>query len=133
MYSFVDQGGEEIVLRPEGTAAVARALITNSMLDNLNKKFYYFGPMFRREKPQSGRLRQFHQVGIEIFDEKNPYNDVESILIAEKFLKLLGIRNKIKLEINTLGNTESRNSYISDLVKFFKKMALSYPVKAKKN
>ena len=96
MYSFVDQGGEEIVLRPEGTAAVARALITNSMLDNLNKKFI-IGPMFRRERPQSGRLRQFHQVGIEIFDE-NPYNDVESILIAEKFLKLLGIRNKIKLE-----------------------------------
>ena len=121
MYSFVDQGGEEIVLRPEGTAAVARALITNSMLDNLNKKFYYFGPMFRREKPQTGRLRQFHQVGIEIFDEKNPFNDVESILIAEKFLKLLGIRDKIKLEINTLGNLESRKNYISDLVKFLKK------------
>ena len=121
MYSFVDQGGEEIVLRPEGTAAVARALITNSMLDNLNKKFYYFGPMFRREKPQTGRLRQFHQVGIEIFDEKNPFNDVESILIAEKFLKLLGIRDKIKLEINTLGNLESRKNYITDLVKFLKK------------
>ena len=132
MYSFVDQGGEEIVLRPEGTAAVARALITNSMLDNLNKKFYYFGPMFRREKPQSGRLRQFHQVGIEIFDEKNPYNDVESILIAEKFLKLLGIRNKIKLEINTLGNTESRNNYISDLVKFFKKNSSKLSSESKK-
>ena len=77
MYNFIDQGGEEIVLRPEGTAAVARAIITNSLQDNLNKKFYYYGPMFRREKPQSGRLRQFHQVGVEIFDEKNLFNDVE--------------------------------------------------------
>ena len=121
MYNFIDQGGEEIVLRPEGTAAVARALITNSMQDNLNKKFYYFGPMFRREKPQTGRLRQFHQVGIEIFDDKNPYNDVESILIAENFLNLLGIRSKVKLEINSLGNLESRKSYLIELLKFLKK------------
>ena len=120
MYNFIDQGGEEIVLRPEGTAAVARALITNSMQDNLNKKFYYFGPMFRREKPQTGRLRQFHQVGIEIFDDKNPYNDVESILIAENFLNLLGIRSKVKLEINSLGNLESRKTYIIELLKFLK-------------
>ena len=89
MYNFVDQGGEEIVLRPEGTAAVSRAIVTNAIQDNLNKKFYYYGPMFRREKPQSGRLRQFHQVGVEIFDDKNSYNDVEVILLAEKFLNFL--------------------------------------------
>ena len=120
MYSFIDQGGEEIVLRPEGTAAVARAIITNSMQDDLNKKFYYYGPMFRREKPQSGRFRQFHQVGIEIFDDKNLYNDIEVILLAEKFLNYLGVRKKVKLEINTLGNIESRKNYIVDLVKFLK-------------
>ena len=120
MYSFIDQGGEEIVLRPEGTAAIARAIITNSMQDNLNKKFYYHGPMFRREKPQSGRFRQFHQVGVEIFDDKNLYNDVEAILLAEKFLNYLGIRGKVKLEINTLGNIKSRKNYLIDLVKFLK-------------
>ena len=120
MYKFVDQGGEEIVLRPEGTASVARALISNSMQEDLNKKFFYHGPMFRREKPQAGRLRQFHQVGIEIFDDQNFYNDIEVILIAEKFLNSLGIRKKVKLEINTLGNLESRDKYVVDLVKFLK-------------
>ena len=120
MYNFVDQGGEEIVLRPEGTAAVSRAIVTNAIQDNLNKKFYYYGPMFRREKPQSGRLRQFHQVGVEIFDDKNSYNDVEVILLAEKFLNYLGIRRKVKLELNTLGNIESRKKYLVDLKKFLK-------------
>ena len=70
MYNFTDQGGDDLVLRPEGTAAVARAIITNSLQDQINKNYYYFGPMFRRERPQSGRLRQFHQVGVEIFGEK---------------------------------------------------------------
>ena len=65
MYNFVDQGKENLTLRPEGTAPVARALITNSLHENVSQKFYYFGPMFRREKPQSGRLRQFHQFGLE--------------------------------------------------------------------
>ena len=120
MYNFIDQGGEEIVLRPEGTAAVARAIVTNSLQDDLNKKYYYCGPMFRREKPQSGRFRQFHQVGVEIFDEGNLFNDVEVILVAEKFLNLLGIREKVNLQINTLGNSELRKSYVVDLVKFFK-------------
>ena len=107
-------------MRPEGTAAVSRAIVTNAIQDNLNKKFYYYGPMFRREKPQSGRLRQFHQVGVEIFDDKNSYNDVEVILLAEKFLNYLGIRRKVKLELNTLGNIESRKKYLVDLKKFLK-------------
>ena len=73
MYSFTDQGGDNLVLRPEGTAAIVRALISNSFQDLSNKNFYYHGPMFRRERPQSGRLRQFHQVGIELFNSKNSY------------------------------------------------------------
>ena len=132
MYNFVDQGGEEIVLRPEGTAAVARALVTNSMQDDLNKKFYYYGPMFRREKPQLGRFRQFHQVGVETFDEKNLYNDVEVILLAEKFLKYLGVRGKVKLEINTLGNIESRKNYLVDLFKFLKDKSSKLSFESKK-
>ena len=87
MYNFIDQGGDDLVLRPEGTAAIARALVSNSLQDELNKKFFYYGPMFRREKPQSGRLRQFHQVGIELFDEKVFFNDVEAIMMAHNFWK----------------------------------------------
>ena len=113
MYNFVDQGGEEIVLRPEGTAAVSRAIVTNAIQDNLNKKFYYYGPMFRREKPQSGRLRQFHQVGVEIFDDKNSYNDVEVILLAEKFLNYLGIRRKVKIRTKYIGKYRIKKKILS--------------------
>ena len=119
MYNFVDQGGDSIILRPEGTAAVCRALISNSLQDNEIKKFFYSGPMFRREKPQSGRLRQFHQVGIESFGELNFLLDLESIMMAEKFLSELGIRKILQLEINTLGNSMSRNTYNKALKKFF--------------
>ena len=76
MYNFKDQGGDDLVLRPEGTAAIVRALITNSLQEDVNKNFYYHGPMFRRERPQSGRLRQFHQVGLEVFGERNFLDDV---------------------------------------------------------
>ena len=69
MYNFTDQGGDDLVLRPEGTAAVARAIISNSLQDQISKNYYYFGPMFRK-RPQSGRLRQFHQVGVEILAKK---------------------------------------------------------------
>ena len=85
------------------------------------------------EKPQSGRLRQFHQVGIEIFDDKNSYNDVEVILLAEKFLNYLGIRRKVKLELNTLGNIESKKKYLVDLKKFLKKNILNYHLERKIN
>jgi len=119
MYSFVDQGGDNIVLRPEGTAAIARALITNNLQDKQKKKYFYSGPMFRREKPQSGRLRQFHQIGVEYFGEKNFYNDLEVIVLAEKVLSKLDIRNKVKLEINTLGNMSSREDYKKVLTDFF--------------
>ncbi len=114
MYAFEDQGKEKLVLRPEGTAAVARAVITNSLEQDLNK-FFYHGPMFRRERPQSGRLRQFHQVGIEYIGENNFLSDLEVIVLAEEFLKDLKIRKKLVLEINSLGNEISREKYNKSL------------------
>ena len=120
MYNFKDQGGDNLVLRPEGTAAIVRALITNSLQDDANKNFYYHGPMFRRERPQSGRLRQFHQVGLEVFGDRNFLDDVRVIILAEKFLSSLNIRNKLKLQINTLGEQKNRKKYITELKKFFK-------------
>ena len=121
MYNFEDQGGDNLVLRPEGTAAIVRALITNSLQEDANKNFYYHGPMFRRERPQSGRLRQFHQVGLEVFGDRNFLDDVRVIILAEKFLSNLNIRNKLKLQINTLGEQKNRKKYITELKKFFKK------------
>ena len=120
MYNFKDQGGDNLVLRPEGTAAIVRALITNSLQEDANKNFYYHGPMFRRERPQSGRLRQFHQVGLEVFGDRNFLDDVRVIILAEKFLSSLNIRNKLKLQINTLGEQKNRKKYITELKKFFK-------------
>ncbi len=121
MYSFTDQGGDNLVLRPEGTAAISRALITNSLQEDLVQKYFYLGPMFRRERPQSGRLRQFHQIGIEFLGKNNFLNDVEVIMIAEKLIVLLDLKKKVHLEINTLGNTSSRREYLKVLVKFLKK------------
>ena len=117
MYNFLDQGNDNLVLRPEGTAAIARAIITNSLEQEINK-FFYFGPMFRREKPQSGRLRQFHQVGVEYLGSENCTQDLEVIMIAEKFLAKLGVRDKVTLEINSLGNEKSRRVYNSSLKDF---------------
>jgi len=120
MYHFKDQGGDELVLRPEGTAAIVRALITNSLQEDANKNFYYHGPMFRRERPQSGRLRQFHQVGLEVFGDRNFLDDVRIIILAEKFLSKLKIRSKLKLQINSLGGPKNRMRYVAELQKFLK-------------
>ncbi len=132
IYNFIDQGGDHLVLRPEGTAAVARAIITNSLQDKLSHKYFYSGPMFRRERPQSGRLRQFHQVGLEVFDDGNFLNDVETILIAERFLELLDIKKKVRLEVNTLGSLESRKKYIDVLLDFFQKKKNRLSVESQK-
>ena len=120
MYNFIDQGGDKLVLRPEGTASVVRALISNSLQESHNKNFYYYGPMFRRERPQAGRLRQFHQVGVEVFGSRNFLDDVKVIILAEKFLTSIGIRKELFLQINSLGNLESRNKYLVELKKFLK-------------
>ena len=132
MYNFKDQGGDDLVLRPEGTAAIVRALITNSLQEDTNKNFYYHGPMFRRERPQSGRLRQFHQVGLEVFGDRNCLDDVRIIILAEKFLSSLKVRNKLKLQINTLGNSKSRKRYINELQRFLKNNYSKLSVESRK-
>ena len=116
MYSFVDRGGEALTLRPEGTAGVCRALVSNGLLQNLPLKFFYHGPMFRYERPQKGRQRQFHQIGIELLGVAQPQADVEVIALGARILERLGIRGRITLELNTLGDTESRQAYRTALV-----------------
>jgi histidyl-tRNA synthetase len=118
MYSFVDRGGEALTLRPEGTAGVCRALVSNGLLQNLPLKFFYHGPMFRYERPQKGRQRQFHQIGIELLGVAQPQADVEVIALGARILDRLGIRGRITLELNTLGDTESRQAYRKALVSY---------------
>lgn len=117
-YTFTDRGGESITLRPEFTAAVARAFLSNGLQANLPCKFFYAGPAFRYERPQKGRLRQFHQAGAEILGIAEPEADVEVIALGHLILQRLGIAKHTKLEINTLGDSESRANYREALVKY---------------
>ena len=119
MYNFTDQGDDHLVLRPEGTAALARAYISNNFQQKLLNKYFYIGSMFRRERPQSGRLRQFNQFGLEFFGIRNIMSDLEVILVADKFLSEVGIRDNLRLELNSLGNKESREKYVKSLTEFF--------------
>ncbi|MEK9646558.1 MAG: histidine--tRNA ligase [Alphaproteobacteria bacterium] len=119
MYTFVDKGGEQITLRPEGTAGFARALISGGLSQHLPLKFFYAGPMFRYERPQKGRLRQFHQIGVELLGVAEPVGDVEVIALGAAILDALGVTRSITLELNTLGNTESRGAYRERLVEYF--------------
>ena len=119
MYNFTDQGDDHLVLRPEGTAALARAYISNNFQQKLINKYFYIGSMFRRERPQSGRLRQFNQFGLEFFGVRNIMSDLEVILVADKFLSEVGIRDNLRLELNSLGNKESREKYVKSLTEFF--------------
>jgi histidyl-tRNA synthetase len=119
MYTFVDKGGEQITLRPEGTAGIARALISGGLSQHLPLKFFYAGPMFRYERPQKGRLRQFHQIGVELLGVAEPVGDVEVIALGAAILDALGVAGSITLELNTLGNTESRAAYRERLVEYF--------------
>lgn len=119
MYTFEDKGGDSITLRPEGTAAVARAFIAGKMNDQLPLKFFYHGPMFRYERPQKGRQRQFHQTGIELFGVADPVADVEVIALGAQVLDRLGVRDWCTLELNTLGDTESRDAYRAALIAYF--------------
>ena len=118
MYTFEDKGGDQITLRPEGTAGVARAFISNGLQQNLPLKLFYRGPMFRYERPQKGRRRQFRQVGVEILGVATPQADIETISIAQTFLEELGLKDYIKLELNSLGDTDSRSAYCDELVKY---------------
>ena len=119
MYTFQDRGGDSLTLRPEGTAGVARAFISNGLAQHLPLKFFYRGPMFRHERPQKGRRRQFRQVGIELLGVADPLGDIEIIALADHFLDALGLKDKVVLELNTLGDTESRGIYREKLVEYF--------------
>jgi histidyl-tRNA synthetase len=116
MYTFADRSGDVITLRPEGTAGVARMMISEGLTQSTPLKYFYTGPMFRHERPQKGRLRQFHQVGVELLGVAGPQGDIEVLALAAHFLAALGIGDKTTLEINTLGDTASRAAYRDVLV-----------------
>lgn len=118
MYTFADRSGDVITLRPEGTAGVARMVIAEGLTQSLPLKYFYTGPMFRHERPQKGRLRQFHQIGVELLGAAGPQGDVEVLALAAHILKALGVGDKTMLEINTLGDAESRTAYRTVLVKY---------------
>ena len=118
MYTFEDRGGDSLTLRPEGTAGVARAFISNGLSQDLPLKLFYRGPMFRYERPQNGRRRQFRQVGVEIIGVADTQADIETISLGQHFLTELGLENRITLELNTLGDTESRANYRKRLVAY---------------
>ncbi|MGE0748660.1 MAG: histidine--tRNA ligase, partial [Rhodospirillales bacterium] len=118
MYTFTDKGGDEITLRPEGTAGVVRALISGGLAQHLPLKYFYAGPMFRYERPQKGRLRQFHQIGVELLGVGEPLGDVEVIALGAGILDALGVLGKTTLELNSLGNAASRAAYREVLVAY---------------
>ena len=120
MYTFNDKGGEEITLRPEGTAGIVRAIISNGLSQEMPFKAFYHGPMFRYERPQKGRLRQFHQIGVELLGTKNEQADIEIIACANNLIKALGIDKSSNLEINSLGNINERKKYIAELLTYLK-------------
>lgn len=120
MYTFEDKKGRSITLRPEGTAGIVRAYVENKLYGMPEKlqKVYYMGPMFRYERPQNGRQRQFHQFGVEMLGVESPYVDVECMLMAVTVVKALGLKN-IQLHINSLGDQESRDAYREALQNHF--------------
>ncbi|HBO49460.1 MAG TPA: histidine--tRNA ligase [Alphaproteobacteria bacterium] len=120
MYCFNDKGSESLTLRPEGTAGVVRAFVSNGMQQNLPVKFYYTGPMFRYERPQKGRQRQFTQFGVELLGVETPQADIEVIAMAYEFLEKLGLSGQVTVEINSLGDAESRDAYRAKLVAYLK-------------
>ena len=119
MYSFADKGGEEVTLRPEYTAGICRAFISNGLQQHVPFKAFAWGPMFRYERPQKGRQRQFHQIDVEVIGSAEPQADVEVIAVAAEILRRLGILDKCVLELNTLGDPESRIGYRRALVDYF--------------
>ena len=119
MYSFDDRGGESLTLRPEGTAGIVRAVMSGGLQQDLPLKLAYSGPMFRYERPQKGRQRQFHQFGVELIGPDTPQADIEVIALGARILESLGLGDETVLELNTLGDAESRAAYRADLVIYF--------------
>jgi histidyl-tRNA synthetase len=119
MYTFTDRGGESVTLRPENTAGICRALVSNGLTQTLPQKVFYAGPMFRYERPQKGRYRQFHQIGAELIGPAEPLADAEVIALGWDILQSLGVAQDTVLELNTLGDRESREAYRAALVAHF--------------
>ncbi|MCN4143935.1 MAG: histidine--tRNA ligase [Thiohalomonas sp.] len=115
MYTFDDRNGDSLTLRPEGTAACVRAGIQNGILVNQQQRLWYMGPMFRHERPQKGRYRQFHQMGVEVYGLDGPDIDAELICMTARLWKILGLLDSVKLQINSLGTPASREVYRSIL------------------
>ncbi|NLJ84704.1 MAG: histidine--tRNA ligase [Halanaerobiaceae bacterium] len=119
MYTFADKGGRSITLRPEGTAGIVRAYLENKLYGQMQPvKLFYIGPMFRYERPQAGRFRQFHQLGVEVFGSNDPALDAEVITLGVNYLKELGLEN-LDIYINSIGCPECRQEYFKDLQEYF--------------
>ncbi|MFF6009740.1 histidine--tRNA ligase [Rahnella sp. R3(2024)] len=118
MYTFEDRNGESLTLRPEGTAGCVRAGIEHGLLYNQEQRLWYIGPMFRYERPQKGRYRQFNQLGVEVFGLQGPDIDAELILLSARWWRALGISEHVTLELNSIGSLEARASYRDALVAF---------------
>ena len=120
MYTFEDKGGESMSLRPEGTAGCVRAALDNDLIRVDSPRLWYMGPMFRYERPQKGRSRQFHQASAEFFGIKDPFADAELLFLCKKIWKVLGISDQVELEINSLGDHQTRSSYKEALTNYFR-------------
>lgn len=118
MYTFNDRNGDSLTLRPEGTACCVRACEENGLLYNQTQRLWYMGPMFRHERPQKGRYRQFHQIGVETFGMQGPDIDAEVLLLSARILRELGVAPHVQLQINSLGSTEARANYKEALVAY---------------
>lgn len=118
MYTFEDRNGDSLTLRPEGTAGCVRACIQNGLLYNQTQRLWYMGPMFRHERPQKGRYRQFHQLGVEAFGLAGPDIDAELIAMTARLWHKLGMTDEVRLEINSLGSAEARHAYRQTLVEY---------------
>ena len=119
MYTFTDRNGDSLTLRPEGTAGCLRACLEHGLLHNQQQKLWYYGPMFRHEKPQKGRYRQFHQFGVEVFGIPGVAIELELLALCKRFWSSLGVINDVRLEINTLGTSAERHVYRQTLIDYF--------------
>lgn len=119
MYTFEDRNGDSLTLRPEGTAGCLRACLEHGLLHNQTHRLWYYGPMYRHERPQKGRYRQFYQLGVETYGMEGPDIDAELILIMERLWKRLAVRDKVQLELNSLGSVAERLVYREILIDYF--------------
>jgi len=122
MYTFEDRNADSLTLRPEGTACCVRACEENGLLYNQTQRLWYMGPMFRHERPQKGRYRQFHQIGVETFGIQGPDIDAEVLVLSARILRELGVADHVRLQINSLGSTEARTTYKQALVAYLEQV-----------